>query len=469
MQGSKFTKVVLSFLLCLSYQVAAQVQDLSIGKVYTYSSEKLKEQREYRVLLPESYKTGDQHYPVIYVLDGASYYLSAYSAVVALAGQSNMPESIVVAVSNPDRTSDMTPPDMRIPSVQQANADKFLGFLADELIPYIDKSYRTRPLRVLIGHSHGGIFSLYALSARPETFGWHIALDAPMHLDKHYLEKGVENFIKQNPKHAGRLVVGWSRYEWSSERWMKLEERADRGFKAWQIDLPEETHSSMYHMGMYKGLKRLFADHEYRHDQVLTLAELDKRYQAMNKEYGYEIPVPLWALRYGALEHLTSANPTEARPFVERLIQDTGSPMVLDDNALEWLEKLEKDPPTETREDYITKPDASPSEIKDYLGIWKNDKYRVEIYEEEGVVNGKLEQAFPGGETMKVAFTKFVKTKDGSLELSHSNGMPPLSGLLVYRLSVPKNGSLSGERTFKVYWPRMEGRSMPERFVLSKE
>lgn len=469
MQGSKFIRLILSFLLFLSYPVAAQVQDLSIGKIYTYSSEKLQEQREYRVLLPKSYQSGEGHYPVIYVLDGASYYLSAYSAMVALSGQSNMPESIVVAVSNPERTSDMTPPDVHIPQVRHANADKFLAFLADELIPHIDKTYRTRPLRVLIGHSHGAIFSLYALAARPQAFGWQIALDAPMHLDNHYLEKSVEDFLKQNPKHTGRLVVGWSRYEWTSERWKKLENKADQGFKAWQIDLPGETHSSMYHTGMYQGLKRLFADHEYRHREVLTLADLDRRYQAMNNEYGYEIPVPLWALRYGALEHLVSANPKEARPFVERLIRDTGSPMVLDDNALEWLEKLEKDPPAETREDYVTKTDAVPSEIGEYLGVWKNEKYRIELYDEAGVVRGKLEQAFPGGEVMKQSFTKFVKNKDGSLELSHPNGMPPLSGLLVYKISAPENGRLSGEMTFKVYWPRMEERSRPERFVLSKQ
>jgi len=47
----------------------------------------------------------------------------------------------------------------------------FLDFLEHELIPFIDRTYRTNPAdRGLLGHSMGGKFALYALEQRPAPF-----------------------------------------------------------------------------------------------------------------------------------------------------------------------------------------------------------------------------------------------------------------------------------------------------------
>ena len=55
-------------------------------------------------------------------------------------------------------------------------AEKFLGFIRDELIPFVDSNYHTDPGdRTLVGDSLSGLFSLYALSQCPETFNRYIA------------------------------------------------------------------------------------------------------------------------------------------------------------------------------------------------------------------------------------------------------------------------------------------------------
>ena len=46
----------------------------------------------------------------------------------------------------------------------------FFSFLKTELLPHIDAAYRTAPYRVFVGHSLGGITTIDALYAIPETF-----------------------------------------------------------------------------------------------------------------------------------------------------------------------------------------------------------------------------------------------------------------------------------------------------------
>ncbi|MGI9516217.1 MAG: alpha/beta hydrolase [Pirellulaceae bacterium] len=448
---------------------AKQIGDITIGQVFSHTSRNLGEEREFRVLLPADYEKSQSKHPVVYVLDGESCFLSAFGAVKTLAGVSSMPNAIVVAITNADRRSEMSPPSMEIRGVENSRGDEFLAYLADELVPFIDSQYRTLPLRILIGHSHGALFNLYALSERPDAFRWHLALDAPMHLDDFFLEKQTDQFLDEHPTHSGRLVVGWNRYGWTGDRWEKLLGAGERGFRVDQIDLPGETHSSMYHTGMYQGLKRLFFDYEYRHTEILTMEDIDKRYEAMNNEYGYEIRIPLWALRYGALEHLVAADAVRAKPFVDRLISEYNTEMLFDDNVKDWLNELETNPPTETRADYLGNDDPQSGEISDFIGTWTGGNgYTIEIVSVEETVKGSIRQRMPGGEVLSSEIKKFVLCDDGSLEVSQANGMPPLSGLIVFRLSPPADGSVSVEQRFMAYWPRMDSAKMIETFELTK-
>ena len=51
------------------------------------------------------------------------------------------------------------------------DAGNFLAFLRDELIPMIEADYRADPSRrILVGHSYGGLFGLFALLEAPGLF-----------------------------------------------------------------------------------------------------------------------------------------------------------------------------------------------------------------------------------------------------------------------------------------------------------
>src|SRR5215510_16420973 len=95
---------------------------------------------------------------------------------------SQLPPLIVVGIRNTDRNHDFTPAPAAgfetPPEAQRpGGAAAFLSFMSDELVPWIDRSYRTAPLRVLVGHSLGGLFALYTIGQRPELFTGYVIME----------------------------------------------------------------------------------------------------------------------------------------------------------------------------------------------------------------------------------------------------------------------------------------------------
>ncbi|MBY0489695.1 MAG: hypothetical protein K2R93_07610 [Gemmatimonadaceae bacterium] len=134
-------------------------------------SQVLGETKVVHVSLPRDYAIAKQRYPVIVLLDGqvrAFYDLTVAAADYDLTGDGfavAMPRQIVVAVEHGSRSADLG-----------SNADAFLRFLTTELLPKIDKDYRTLPYRTLIGHSRGGWFALRAMCREPTAFPAVIAI-----------------------------------------------------------------------------------------------------------------------------------------------------------------------------------------------------------------------------------------------------------------------------------------------------
>ncbi len=130
---------------------------------------------ELLVSLPDGYAVNQQRYPVLYVLDGWHFPLMAFLQDNNRFSQ-RMPPVIMVNVSHGStnvmalRAHDFTPsPVASVPG--SGGGAAFLEFIEQELIPFVDKTYRTNPSdRALLGHSYGGLFALYALQQRPALF-----------------------------------------------------------------------------------------------------------------------------------------------------------------------------------------------------------------------------------------------------------------------------------------------------------
>ena len=275
----------------------------ALGELRPVWSSRLQERREVIVSTPPSYLTGQNRFPVLYVLDGRENIVTVVSAARALASASRVPEMIVVGVVNTDRGRDFTPALRRTselpPGISHAGgADAFSAFLGDELIPFIDAHYRTRPLRTLIGHSLGGLLAMYALAVRPELFRRVVALDPSMWWDAGSVLELVRDSLARHPDAIARIAM--VRNDPGPDQELRtLLSKAPRGVTGVEVPLRGESHESMVYRGVYDGLIALFRDYVpgLRHDQSLaTLAALDAQFASLSHGFGYDVPIPLSSL-----------------------------------------------------------------------------------------------------------------------------------------------------------------------------
>jgi predicted alpha/beta superfamily hydrolase len=146
-------------------------------------SAKVGETREFLVSLPDSYAAAGEKYPVLLMLDGEINFTSGVIGGLRHAAQlGEMPEFIIVGIVNTDRGKDCFPEELTYGDGSKAGgrADRFLDFIGDELIPYIDKNYRSDTFRVLYGTSNTGFTAVYALFRRPELANAYVAASATL-------------------------------------------------------------------------------------------------------------------------------------------------------------------------------------------------------------------------------------------------------------------------------------------------
>src|SRR5688572_25359971 len=193
---------------------------VTIGTADSIWSATLNENRRFLVYTPPSYKDTTylpRRYPVLYLLDGDAHFHSVTGLIQILSTGVNgtfvLPEMIVVAIPNTNRSRDMTPTkvDRDIqgrPSPALASTGgmaNFLTFIRNELIPRVEQTYRTAPYRVFVGHSLGGITTINALYTMPETFNAYVAIDPSLWWDSRVLLKQARDRFSK-PGLAGRVL-----------------------------------------------------------------------------------------------------------------------------------------------------------------------------------------------------------------------------------------------------------------------
>jgi uncharacterized protein len=287
---------------CLGCRPTTAGDTLVIGERHVIDSKILNEPRRYFVHTPDRYHHTAERYPVLVVLDPDSQFRYAVAATESLAATRRIPPLIVVGVANVDRERDLGPPGIGANASSAARgADKTLAFIADELLPRIDATYRTHPYRAVSGHSRGGFFAIYALQNRPEVFKGYLAASPSLPLDDEALVKGMDSFL------AGRrdlradlyLTLGnEGRNMWGAmSRFVGvLTDKAPRSLR-WHFERhPHETHASNAMPSMYDGLQKLF-DGWYVHDPMALcehggFACLKAHYAKISERMGYPVPVP---------------------------------------------------------------------------------------------------------------------------------------------------------------------------------
>ena len=182
------------------------------------------------VVLPAGYhQNNQQRFPVIFLLDSQWRLMSFMHSYGVLAYEKAVPESIIIGLNADSLTGPWAgdidgfrrtfygvpsnPPikasDTDINRLQLGGrADELLAFFQHELIPYIDKNYRTQPDKTLVGTSLSGLFGAYALLKSPPLFQRFILSSPSVYWADNTIFREITLSEKAKPAPPVRLFIG---------------------------------------------------------------------------------------------------------------------------------------------------------------------------------------------------------------------------------------------------------------------
>ena len=351
--------LLLTIIGIISFFGVARAQDLP-GKRDSINSAILNEKRIIQVVLPRGYKPGTaDKYDVLYVLDGDGNTKLAMDVQRFIEDEAYMPKIIVVGVLNTDRNRDLTPTHVD-DNKTSGGADKFLRFLKNELIPYINKTYPSNGDNTIFGHSFGGLFVTYALLNDPQVFQSYIAADPSYWWDKGYMNKvaidklsRIANFNKtfyitgrEGEPYKGMGIV-------TMDSILKKNAPADLIWK--DVPYPDETHGSVRLKSMYDGLKFTYAGYNTK----------GVEFHPMNGLLLKDKPVKIWYFNDPAKLRYTvdGTEPTLTSPKMEQEITLSG-PATLKVKSFANREKYNKTTTGDFRIGMIKPVSLKPKNIK---------------------------------------------------------------------------------------------------------
>lgn len=291
-----------------------------IGRSFSIVSEVLGEERSYWVHLPASYDDPTympQRYPVVYLLDGNEHFHAVTGVVEFMSagvnGNRQIPEMIVVAISNTIRTRDLTPPITNADAAaavpegfETGGGDGFLQFLTDELAVAIDSEFRTLPYRALVGHSLGGLLSLHALLSVPGAFHSYIAIDPSLWWDNQALVHRAERRFADADELVGAVFLATATNSTippgapnpmlaAAESFaISMDGATSPDFRAAYRHFEAEDHGSVLLAGLYQGLLHLFAGYKLSFADLIgdPSTALVSHFERASERIGLDLPPP---------------------------------------------------------------------------------------------------------------------------------------------------------------------------------
>ena len=363
----------------------------SFGTSETIRSSILKENRTLYVSLPAGYAESQERYPLLILLDADWRFRHTSAAVDNLADAQVMPKTIIVGIGNTQRDRDMTPAfngDGYAPS----GADDFLRFIKEEVIPFAESHYRTRPYRILVGHSLAGFFTLYTLMREKDLFDAYISLSPGRGQDERNL-KNLESFLTREERLQKFVYIGYGGKE-SEDIYLGavhfakiLGNHAGKGIDVRSEMFPYDNHGSVVHKAMSSAFEYLsYWNVEFPKSASDLTPEQQKR-KAIVDRFGYDfrsVPVQRTSI---------------ARPMMTLLERKERSSLA---TVWRYLQMYERDyfnfDPVELdnlgrylranrrNEDAVAVFDLIRSTSPDYdLGSWKGNNYGEEVHLDRGL------------------------------------------------------------------------------------
>lgn len=270
-----------------------QLQAKEVTKEITIHSDIAKQDLTFHITFPQNYESdGTTRYPALYTTSGKSRLKVLESQVKWLSHVGFAPLPQVFFIS--------------LPSI---NADKFTtasGSLYSlttqvyekEVIPYIEKNYRTQPYRVIEGFSSNANQLLYIFIEKPQLFNAYMVFSPALGLDKSSL---VEKFLtkKADDRYQHRsLYLSLGSFEENKATFERIDNHLITwsasnitGLEIWTEDLSNKNYLSAPVVGFTNAAEKIFSDRQPNAKLFVKTGVMgvEQHFNKLHKKYGYAL------------------------------------------------------------------------------------------------------------------------------------------------------------------------------------
>ncbi len=307
-------KIKLTFLPLVLLIFTISVFSKDTVRTHSIFSKSIDEERVVSISFPVGYDKSKKRYPVIYVLDGEWVFDFASASARQLSDfEGRIPRMIVVGIPNTDRDRDLS-----VTLNKEDGYVRFLDFLEKELVPFVNKNYRTNGFNAIYGFSSGAGICMQLLSTRPTLFDAYIESGSGIGPKTYeYLESNIPDqkyknkYLYVSTEGKGPRVPGLKRYEGL------LAKLDPKGLKRKFVVFEDLTHAEVLSKGFYEGVKFIFADYVIPDSIAETGADaLVEYFEQVDENYSFDVEIPVGTINEAASGLVGAGKPDEAIKLV---------------------------------------------------------------------------------------------------------------------------------------------------------
>ena len=283
----KYRQFLFILALWLVSFISLSGEPIVIGETIIIDSKVLMKKASLNIRLPSSYQAlKHKRYPVLFTLGS---FATAAATVDALSHNQEypMPDTILVSLTTETAVSIIE---------RGVKSEDFINFLETDVIPYIDKHYRSQPFRILASSERFGMAPLYGLIHKPKLFQAYIAI-SPWITDESGLLSDFEAFLKEKQDISAFLWLSSGGGLRQASNYNKLltllQQHASKNLKWKSAQFNQNTNMSQSLVSLPTALESLFADLVLAPDSPVVSAGIKsiKSYyqQLSDNKYGYGI------------------------------------------------------------------------------------------------------------------------------------------------------------------------------------
>ena len=227
------------------------------------------------VYFPRGYAEMSDSLPVVYLLDAEYSFGAVAYAIRRMVKDSLIPPVLLVGVAYEvpydeyyrRRERDFTPTAAHLDEFPNAGqAGSFARFLRQELVPFINRTYRVDPDdRTIVGLSFSGLFSTYLLLTETGLFDRYVIVSPSLWWDNGIVFRYESDYGSRNTVLPARVYLAAGEQDGHNilrDLGRMQEVLAARSYQGlqYQVQLfPDETHRTVFPLAVSHGLRFVFA------------------------------------------------------------------------------------------------------------------------------------------------------------------------------------------------------------------